>query len=174
MFATEPALILILLPASEFIDTSPSNNAITLVPSDFTSDTHSVPLIDATAFGDLSLIFTGILLVFDQILPSFRLIVWFCFGFFSKNKVEFLVTFVCVLSGRTKTTEPSLPVFIHVLFSIFWALVTVFQLFISGDISTLPVILIREIFSSENETELIKLKINTAIIINEVLIHLNI
>ena len=93
MFATEPALILTLLPASDFIETLPSSNAMTLVPSDFTSDTHSVPLIDATAFGDRSLIFTGILFVFDQIFPSLRLIVWFFLGFFSKNKVEFLVIF---------------------------------------------------------------------------------
>ena len=107
----------------------PSNKAIVLEPSAFTSETHSVPLIDATALGDLRDILTGILFVFDHILPNFKLIVCFFFGFFSKNNFEFRVIFVCVLSGRTNTTEADLPVFNQVLFSIFWGFFTIVQFF---------------------------------------------
>ena len=48
---------------------------MTLVPSALTSETHSVPLIDATALGDLRVIFTGILFVLDHNLPILSLIV---------------------------------------------------------------------------------------------------
>ena len=85
ILAIEPEFISILFLFLDNNEILPSNNAIVLEPSGLTSETHSVPLIDATAFGDLRDILTGILLVFDQILPNFKLMVCFCLGFFSKK-----------------------------------------------------------------------------------------
>ena len=94
ILATDPEFKSILLLLFDAIETLPSNKAMILDPSAFTSETHSVPLIDATAFGDFNDILTGILFVLAQILPTFKFMDCFFLGFFSKNKVEFLVTLV--------------------------------------------------------------------------------
>ena len=58
------------------------------------------------------------------------------------------MTLVCVLSGKTKITEPFLPVFSQVLLLIFCVFLTRFHVFASAEISTLPVILTRDILLS--------------------------